>query len=245
MTGLRIRTLQVDVPGADHDAALAYWTGAVDGHDGGTGDGPFTHLHGARSPIAVHVQRVDDAVAGRYHLDLEAGDVDAEVERLVALGATVVSAGACTVLRDPAGLLLCVCEPQAVDEHLRPGVTAAPRVHLVVLDVPSHRLDAVVRFWSEALDLGVHPVGGRFAAYTFLGESAAPPLAGIGLLVQDIGEADARIHVDLHVPTAADRDREVARLEGLGATRAAAHDAWVVLDAPGGHLHCIVPDQRD
>ncbi len=143
-------------------------------------------------------------------------------------------------MRDPAGLV-----SQDTDEHLRPEVTDAPRVHLVVLDVPSSRLDAVVRFWSEALGLGVHPVGGRFAAYTFLGEAAAPAPGGYGLLVQDIGEGEARVHVDLHVPTVSDRDREVARLEELGASRVAAHDLWVVLAAPGGHLHCIVPDRRD
>ena len=239
---LRLRNLQIDVPATDHDAALAYWAGALDGHDGGSGDGPSTHLHGVRSPLGVHVQRVEDAVDGRYHLDLAADDVDAQVERLVGLGATVVEG---TILRDPAGLLLCVCEPQGDDEHLRPGVTDAPRLHLVVLDVPSNRLDATVRFWSEALGLGMHPVGGRFAAYTFLGEAAAPALDGVGLLVQDIGEGEGRVHVDLHVPTADDRDREVARLEGLGASRVGGHDRWVVLEAPGGHLHCIVPDRRD
>lgn len=245
MSALRVHNLQIDVPASMYDRAVAYWAGALGGHDGGTGDGPFTHLHGVRSPTAVHVQRVGDAGSGRYHLDLVADDVDAEVARLVALGATVVAADVCTVLRDPAGLLLCVCEPQGVDEHVRPGVTPAPRLHLVVLDVPSHRLDAVVRFWSEALELGVHPVGGRFAAYTFLGEAAAPALDGFGLLVQDIGEAQPRVHVDLHVPTPADRDREVARLEALGAARVGAHDRWVVLAAPGGHLHCIVPDRPE
>lgn len=242
MSGLRISTLQVDVPDTDHDAAVTYWASALDGHDGGTGDGPFTHLHGVRSPIAVHVQRVEDAGSGRYHLDLAADDVDAEVARLVALGATVVDADVCTVLRDPAGLLLCVCGPQGAEEGLRPGVTDAPRLHLVVLDVPTDLVGAVVRFWSEALALGVHPVGGRFAAYTFLGEAAAPAPDGFGVLVQDIGAGEARIHVDLHVPTPADRDREVARLEALGASRVGAHDRWVVLAAPGGHLHCIVPD---
>lgn len=242
---LRVRTLQVDVPPADHAAAVAYWAAALGGHDGGTGDDTFTHLTGVRSPLPVHLQRLAGADAGRYHLDLEADDVDAEVARLLDLGATVVAAGEWTVLRDPAGLLLCVVGAQGVEGHLRPGVTPDPRVHLVVLDVPSRHLDAVVRFWSEALGLGVHPVGGQFAAYTFLGEAAAPALDGWGLLVQDIGEGEARLHVDLHVPSAADRDREVARLEGLGASRVAAHNLWVVLAAPGGHLHCIVPDRRD
>ena len=241
---LRVGTLQVDVPTDDHDAAVAYWAAALGAHDGGTGDDPFTHLHGVRSPLPVHVQRLAEGDAGRYHLDLVADDVGSEVARLEALGATVVDRGDWTVLRDPAGLLLCVVAAGAGEESLRPGVPSEPRLHLVVLDVPSGQLDAVVRFWSEALGLGVHPVGGAFAAYTFLGEAPAPALDGWGLLVQDIGaDGEARLHVDLHVPTPADRDREVVRLEALGAVRVGGHDRWVVLQAPGGHLHCIVPDR--
>lgn len=245
---LRVRNLQVDVPADDHGAAVAYWTAALGGHDGGTGDDTSTHLTGLRSPLPVHLQRTagtDGVDPGRYHLDLVADDVDSEVERLVRLGATVETRGEWTVLRDPAGLLLCVdgTDEAAPDQHPNRDVTPAPRLHLVVLDVPSGAVQPVVRFWSEALGLGVHR--GDSAAYTFLGERAAPPRDGWGLLVQDVGATSARMHVDLHVPTPADRHREVARLEVLGASRVGAHDHWVVLAAPGGHLHCIVPDTRD
>ena len=251
---LHVRSLQVDVTPAEHEAAVAYWSAALDASAGATGDGAFTRLHGAVSPLAVHVQRLGDAATsgrGRYHLDLGADDPDAEVARLVGLGATARAAGDCRVLQDPAGLLLCVCGPQppaaphAPDEQLRPGVPPGVRLHLVVLDVPSDRVEASVRFWSQALGLRVHPVGGRFAAYTFLGEEPAPPPDGYGLLVQDIGDGQPRMHVDLHVLTPADRDREVTRLEELGATRVGGHDRWVVLAAPGGHLHCIVPDRAE
>lgn len=248
---LYVRNLQVDVARAEVEEAVAYWSAALDASVGPTSDDTFTHLHGAVSPLAVHVQRLADTAAsgrGRYHLDLGADDPDAEVARLVGVGATAVAADDYHVLQDPAGLLLCVCGPgasHAPDEQLRPGVGSDVRLHLVVLDVPSDRVEASVRFWSEALGLGVHPVGGQFAAYTFLGEDAAPPPDGFGLLVQDIGEGEARMHMDLHVPTPTDRDREVARLEGLGATRVGGHDRWVVLAAPGGHLHCIVPDRAE
>lgn len=240
---LRVHNLQVDVPAADHDAAVAYWAAALGGHDGGTGDATFTHLHRVRSPLPVHLQRGAGAESGRYHLDLVADDVDSEVERLLDLGAVEAGTGPCRVLEDPAGLAFCVCANVDADQDLRTEVGDDARLHLVVLDVPSDAVEAVVRFWSEALGLGVHPVGGDFAAYTFLGERAAPPLDGWGLLVQDVGETPARMHVDLHVPTPADRDREVARLRALGAAQVGGHDRWVVLEAPGGHLHCIVPDR--
>lgn len=240
---LRLRNVQVDVPGEAYDDAVAFWAAALDGSPR-QADGPYVHLDDIRSPVGVHLQRLSEGDA-RYHLDLGADDPAGEVERLLALGATRAWVGdGGEVLRDPAGLLLCVCA-WGTEERLRAEVTAAPRLHLVVLDVPSDTVDAVVRFWSDALGLGVHPVGGRFAAYTFLGEKSKPPLDGWGLLVQDIGDGELRIHLDLHVPTAADRDREVARLGELGASRVGQHDLWVVLAAPGGHLHCIVPDRRD
>ena len=49
-----------------------------------------------------------------YHLDIETDDVEAEVERLVALGAKRVAAGRTwVVLRDPAGLLFDVVSAES------------------------------------------------------------------------------------------------------------------------------------
>jgi hypothetical protein len=49
-----------------------------------------------------------------------------------------------------------------------------------------------------------------------------------------------RVHVDL---LADDRDREIARLLGLGATRGADHDkwgqSWTVMADPEGNEFCI------
>jgi hypothetical protein len=68
---------------------------------------PYVSLPGASSGVGVEVQRVGDA--SRYHLDLVADDVEAEVERLVALGAgRVEPVETWWVMRAPTGHLFCV-----------------------------------------------------------------------------------------------------------------------------------------
>ena len=67
------------------------------------------------------VQRVD--APARYHLDIETDDVDAEVDRLEALGAErVEKIETWWVMRDPAGLLFCVIrvqDPATFEVHAR------------------------------------------------------------------------------------------------------------------------------
>jgi predicted enzyme related to lactoylglutathione lyase len=69
--------------------------------------GPKLILQGVREPKTVK---------NRMHLDLQAADIDAEVARLVALGATratdrIVEHGTSwVVLQDPDGNEFCVCQ---------------------------------------------------------------------------------------------------------------------------------------
>lgn len=73
--------------------ALAQWwadqTGAMVADDY---EGWFVTVKGGGLPVTLAFQRVDDPTPGknRLHLDLSAADVDAEVDRLVAAGATLV-----------------------------------------------------------------------------------------------------------------------------------------------------------
>jgi hypothetical protein len=107
----------IDVPAADTAAAAGFWSGVF-----GTpatrnaGEPQFTSLPGGIPRLCTAIQSVEDA--GRYHLDIETDDVDAEVSRLLALGATEVSRWLdCHVLRAPGGHLLCVV-PVASDRAL-------------------------------------------------------------------------------------------------------------------------------
>lgn len=98
----------IDVPAADAGAAATFWAGAFGTSATTSPDEPqFTSLPGAIPGLSTAVQSVEDA--GRFHLDIETDDVDAEVARLLALGATEVSQWlGCRVLRAPGGHLLCV-----------------------------------------------------------------------------------------------------------------------------------------
>ncbi len=71
------------------------------------GEEQFTALDGAIPGLIVDIQAVDDEA--RYHVDIETDDVSAEVARLTALGAKLVSSWLeCHTLRAPGGHLLCV-----------------------------------------------------------------------------------------------------------------------------------------
>ena len=107
---------------ADPVALADFWQAAI-GFEVRTGDGnPYVTLSGStvRRPLNhLTLQKVPEAkvAKNRLHLDLFAGDVAAEVDRLVGLGATVLNTeppeatGAdllLAVLADPEGHELCV-----------------------------------------------------------------------------------------------------------------------------------------
>jgi len=105
----RLTALAIDVPEGVHRQEADFWSGAL-----GTGqredvDGdPYVDLDRRIGGLEVFVQRIGDDAA-RYHVDIETDDVDAEVARLLALGASEVSRWLdCHVLRAPGGHLLCV-----------------------------------------------------------------------------------------------------------------------------------------
>jgi hypothetical protein len=107
----------IDVPGAETAAAATFWAGALGAQATVDPAEPqFTSLPGGIPRLCTAIQSVEDTA--RYHLDIETDDVEAEVSRLLALGATKVSQWLdCHVLRAPGGHLLCVI-PVASDQAL-------------------------------------------------------------------------------------------------------------------------------
>ena len=82
--------------------------------------GTFVLVHGG--PVLLAFQLVDDPTPGknRLHLDLNADDLDAEVERLQAAGATLVGdrgdeSFRWVTLADPDGNEFCVAAAAAAD----------------------------------------------------------------------------------------------------------------------------------
>ena len=107
----------------------------------------------------------------------------------------------------------------------------------IIVDVPSANHDATRDFWATALGAQAHR-GVRHPEYHWMEHPAS---AG-PVLIQDVGAAPARFHVDIETD---DVEAEVTRLVGAGAAELERHgdlaERWVVLRDPAGLLFCVVP----
>jgi predicted enzyme related to lactoylglutathione lyase len=105
----RLSKVVIDVPPADHERELAFWSAATGQQLNHYERHPEYHgvtLHG--QDFGLLIQRLG-AGPGRLHLDIHTDDLAAEMARLEELGAQrVQQVDAWWVLRDPAGLLFCV-----------------------------------------------------------------------------------------------------------------------------------------
>lgn len=111
-----LTAIVIDVPGDRHADEVAFWSSAT-----GTALPRLSHpeYHGARitPSLVLLVQELGDG-SPRVHVDIHTDDVDAEVTRLAALGASEVERlDDWAVMRDPAGLPFCVvaAPPGALD----------------------------------------------------------------------------------------------------------------------------------
>lgn len=106
---------------ADTDRAAGFWTAVLGYVRRGKSAGPYQSLIPADGAgIEVLLQRVPDAKGGknRLHLDLRTPDLEAEVARVLALGARPLSERPVVedglrwlVLADPDGNEFCVLQP--------------------------------------------------------------------------------------------------------------------------------------
>ena len=111
----RLSNLIIDCRTDDIDAAAQFWAAAL-GRPIVPEQDPDPHyrsLHEDEGDLRVLVQAVDHD--SRVHLDIETDDVDAEVARLEALGATRVrQVNTWWVMQAPTGQRCCVVRPQRV-----------------------------------------------------------------------------------------------------------------------------------
>jgi len=108
---LRLAGAFVDVPKADHQRAVAFWTGALGKEPEVTEKFPdYAQFDDVTPGLYFMVQATADDTR-RVHLDFESDERDADVDRLKALGATEVSRSHhWVVMRDPAGTTFCVVQ---------------------------------------------------------------------------------------------------------------------------------------
>lgn len=122
----RLKDIVID---ADHPAALArFWAAALDGYEIAPYDAeeiarladlgltPDTDtsvmVEGPGPRLCFHLMRGPRSERNRVHLDIAADDADAEIARLIALGARHSRDGdGFTVLNDPEGNAFCVVAP--------------------------------------------------------------------------------------------------------------------------------------
>ena len=121
----RISTISIDVPGDDREVSELFWSGAT-----GLTSRPATSYseytvigdaHGYR----ILLQALEEGEPG-VHLDVHTDNLECEVERLTALGATEVNRMEnWVVMCDPVGVIFCVCESSTDDPSLD-GATSWP-----------------------------------------------------------------------------------------------------------------------
>jgi predicted enzyme related to lactoylglutathione lyase len=103
----------IDCKTDDLEAAAEFWAAAL-GYPPKKNEGKYVTLKTAPGEPYVEVQSVDHP--SRVHIDIESDDIDAEVERLVALGAKEISrVHTWCVLEAPTGQRFCVVRVQGKD----------------------------------------------------------------------------------------------------------------------------------
>ncbi|MCV0426821.1 MAG: VOC family protein [Roseibium sp.] len=104
----------------------------------------------------------------------------------------------------------------------------------LVIDCEGGDIDEHAEFWAGALGRTVEaePKSSRYRRlYGKEGE--------IGILLQSV-EHSPRVHLDIESD---DPQKEVARLQELGAKIVQKFDRWVVMEATSGHRFCVVHPQ--
>ena len=113
----RVSTFLIDTPHEQASRAAEFWSAALGVPAASPpGEPEFMTLEDGIPGYVVAVQSVD--AEPRYHLDIETDDIETEVARLVALGATEVSRWQeCRTLQAPGGHLLCVIPVHSDADH--------------------------------------------------------------------------------------------------------------------------------
>jgi len=118
----------ITLDSTDPAPLASWWAEQVGGTVADPFDGTFLLVRGGTLPVTLALQQVDDPTPGknRIHLDLSAPDLDAEVARLSAAGATVVGdrgdeSFRWVTLADPQGNQFCVSSAADAEAELAAG----------------------------------------------------------------------------------------------------------------------------
>jgi hypothetical protein len=108
----------------------------------------------------------------------------------------------------------------------------------VIIDCQIDDLETAADFWSRALGAPARrPTNPPDGVYVPLGMRSGEPYVEVQKVTHP-----SRVHLDIESD---DVEREVARLEALGARRVTAIRDWWVMEAPTGQRFCVVPVQSE
>jgi len=113
-------------------------------------------------------------------------------------------------------------------------MTHYSRLAAVALDVPESDHDRELAFWQAASGRSLRQDDDHSEYHG----AHWPGHDQLLLLVQRLGDGEARMHLDIRSDNV---DAEVARLEQLGARRVQQIGYWWVLQDQAGLLFCVVP----
>jgi hypothetical protein len=99
----------IDHPEETYDSTVTFWAGVIGEDAGIPTDAPIQRIGLLAGSLGLEMQRTGSGTPERIHLDIETDDIPAEVDRLVALGATIERHDeTIAILRDPGNLVFCV-----------------------------------------------------------------------------------------------------------------------------------------
>ena len=228
-----------------------FWTALLDGYSAeqsgqtsfGRGDGPELFFNKLEKSPTIELP---------IHLDVNVPDREAELQRVLELGGKLVETKShaigelsetWTVMRDPEGNGFCIQSPPTVETHYIGNVTFSCAEPVVLgkfwtaaLGWPEEEIDKT--FLQQLLDAGMDE-----RELTAFYVTRAAPKSRPRFLFQRRERsrpASYPIHLDFRTD---DREQEVERLSGLGATVEATKNdagrAWTVMRDPESNPFCV------
>ena len=233
----------LDVPAHLHAPAASYWSRALGSEAGAPwrGHPELRSFEPPRGTPYVHLQEIEGPP--RVHIDLEATEPGATVERARRLGATLVAEeDRWSTLESPGGLPFCIV---AAGRHEPPAPLLLPdgsrsRLVQVCVDAPAESHESEVAFWRGLLGGRWAPSGAREFAGKWHDDAGSP----LQLLFQRLDEPVGRVRAHLDLGTD-DLASEVARLRTLGADEIGPGRGWHVLRDPSGLAFCVTENAPD
>jgi len=245
---IRWTTAFWDLPAEGFEDSVAFWlkaTGSTLSPSFGPG-GDFATLIPAEGDSCLRVQRVREGKGGN-HFDLSVDDVEADAERALGLGATVVhQEPGFVVLRSPGGFAFCLVGHRTVKRAPAPVTWpggSRSTADQITLDIPPQAFDHELAFWQTLTGWPQsHSESPEFRRLL------PPPELPLRFLLQRLDVAEkgqtTTAHIDL---SCSDVDAETERHVALGAKAVRRHHFWQVMRDPAGLVYCNTdndPDRR-